>query len=231
MIVAEATVHTFQSSADIAYNQICKKILDGELAPGQRLTRREMANLTGVSIIPVIEALHRLEDEGLVESVPRVGSRVLLVTDDVIRDRLMLREAIECQVVRILSESITGEQINNLMYMADQLDSTSRETEYSDVFWDRHYRFHATMAEYSNCQSLITGLRKLNLFHILQRQTKSVHAIRHEFPGNWHRRVVEAIQQGDPDNAEKVLREHIERSLIFRKQTQNRRNDKKSKEG
>lgn len=224
--MTDNTVHKLQSSADTAYNLICRKILDGEFALGQRLTRREMAKMTGVSIIPVIEALHRLEAEGLVESVPHVGSRVVLLTDDVIWDRVMLREAIECQIMRILAVTITDEQINTLQYLAGKLDTTPRDSEYEDMFWELHYRFHATLAEYSNSQSLIKTLRRINLFHILQRQTDFANKQREEFPANWHLRIVDAIESGNPDNAEGVIRDHIERSLRLRNQTKNSRNHK-----
>ena len=43
----------FQTAADLAYRIISQKILDGEYAPGMKLSRRKMADATGVSVIPV----------------------------------------------------------------------------------------------------------------------------------------------------------------------------------
>ena len=214
--MTENSVHTFKSSAELAYDLICRKILSGDLKPGQRLTRRDMATLTGVSIIPVIEALHRLEDEGLVESEPRLGSRVVLLTDDVIHDRLMLREAIECQIARILARSISGEQANHLKYLAETIDTTPRDEEYEEEFGERHFIFHKTLAEYSNCKSLIAGLRRISLFQIIHRQVTASRIYADSFPGNWHRRIIDAILTGDPNHAEQSIREHIQRSGIFR---------------
>ena len=54
---------SFQTAPEIAYNIILKKILDGEYKPGTRLSRRKMAEVTKVSVIPVIEALKKLEEE------------------------------------------------------------------------------------------------------------------------------------------------------------------------
>ena len=52
----------FQTASDVAYRIISQKILDGEFPPGMKLSRRKMAEATGVSVIPVIEALKRLEE-------------------------------------------------------------------------------------------------------------------------------------------------------------------------
>ena len=61
----------FQTASDVAYQIISQKILDGEFPPGMKLSRRKMAEAAGVSVIPVIEALKRLESDSLVESKPQ----------------------------------------------------------------------------------------------------------------------------------------------------------------
>ena len=44
----------YLTAADRAYQIISQKILDGEFQPGMKLSRRNMASVTGVSVIPVI---------------------------------------------------------------------------------------------------------------------------------------------------------------------------------
>src|SRR5512143_4178650 len=105
----------FKTSAQRAYEIITEGILTNALKPGQKLTRKAMADLTGVSTISVMEALHMLEREGLVESRPHYGSQVIRMTPTVMKDRYELREAIECHVVRILSKSITPGQIDSAL--------------------------------------------------------------------------------------------------------------------
>ena len=79
-----------------------------------QLSRRKMAEITNVSVIPVIEALKRPEEDGLVESKPKWGSYVTIPTVEKVNDSLEAREAIECQIARILSERMTDEQFNAL---------------------------------------------------------------------------------------------------------------------
>ena len=57
-----------------------------------------------MSLLPVAEALQALERDGLVESRPRVGTRVCLPCASEIRDRYQVREALESQAARLYAE-------------------------------------------------------------------------------------------------------------------------------
>ena len=114
---------SFQTASDIAYKIISRKILDGEFPPGMKLSRRKMAEATGVSVIPVIEALKKLEDDRLVESKPQWGSFVTVPTLEKVRQSYQLREAIECQSARYLAEHMTAEQEAVLYALAEELDT------------------------------------------------------------------------------------------------------------
>ena len=198
------------SSGDTAYDAIAEKILSGELPPGEKLSIRAMATLTGVSTIPVIEALHRLEYEGLVESFPRWGSRVVALTPQTIRDRNALREAVECQAVRIVAETaISTEEQYWLRTLAEQLDALPRSAEPGNPFWNRHYEFHMHLVELTGCLSLEKALHNVNLFHLLQRNTLAKQEFFSHIPGDLHIKIVQAILEKKPDDAEQAMREHI----------------------
>jgi DNA-binding GntR family transcriptional regulator len=64
------------SLAREAYGALLEAIVSGRLAPGQRVRDKELAEQFGVSRVPVREALKRLEEEGLVETVPNLLTRV-----------------------------------------------------------------------------------------------------------------------------------------------------------
>lgn len=61
---------------DEVYARLGEAILDGRLAPGERLRDHELAEWLGVSRTPVREALQRLERTGLVEVSPHRYTRV-----------------------------------------------------------------------------------------------------------------------------------------------------------
>jgi DNA-binding GntR family transcriptional regulator len=62
------------------YERIRRAIINGEMAPGERLTTASIAETLGVSTMPVREAIRLLEDEGLVETSARRWTRVATVS-------------------------------------------------------------------------------------------------------------------------------------------------------
>ena len=90
-----------------AYDLIRTGILKGQFPMGAPLSRRQLASQLGTSFLPVSEALQRLESEGMVESRPRVGTRVRVPTSQDIRGHYVIREALESQSARLFAERAT----------------------------------------------------------------------------------------------------------------------------
>ena len=199
---------SFITAPDVAYSIIVQKILDGEFPPGMQLSRRKMAEITNVSVIPVIEALKRLEEDGLVESKPKWGSYVTIPTVEKVSDSLEAREAIECQIARILSEKMTDEQFNELYQIAEELDTVPYAENTVGPSRGAHLRFHRTLAEFSGNAMLKSMYERINLFWILC-NALSVRAQHVEYPRYWHRKLMDDIRSGDPDKAEASMREHV----------------------
>lgn len=68
--------------ADIVYDRLCEAVVDGTLAPGQRVRDGDLAEQLGVSRMPVREALQRLERQGLIQMVASRFTRVTDVTPE-----------------------------------------------------------------------------------------------------------------------------------------------------
>ncbi len=203
---------SFKTASEKAYKIISEKILRGEFKPGMKLSRRKMAELTRVSVIPVIEALNRLEEDGIVESRPQWGSFVLIPTKEKIQGMYYFREAIECQVARILAKEIKPEQLDYLYKMAYKIDVQEYNSGTNLELTYLHLEFHSKMAEFTQCKSLVDALKRVNLFWILckaiiHRREKSL------VPEDWHARLVDSFKEGDPDKVEKLIRLHIYDSL------------------
>ncbi|MCX2970237.1 MULTISPECIES: GntR family transcriptional regulator [Streptomyces] len=65
-----------ESKAELSYELLRSRILDGTYVPGYRLVVNQLAKEAGISTIPVREAVRRLQSDGLVEVVRNVGARV-----------------------------------------------------------------------------------------------------------------------------------------------------------
>jgi DNA-binding GntR family transcriptional regulator len=96
------------------YHEIKKKIIDGVLQPGTHLIIKQIANEYGISDIPVREALKELNVEGLVETVPHVGSKVTGISLKNIKDMLQMRECLEPFAAQLAAENATEQVIKKL---------------------------------------------------------------------------------------------------------------------
>jgi DNA-binding GntR family transcriptional regulator len=99
------------SKAGIAYDYLDSRILDGTYGPGFRLIIAEIARETGLSNIPVREAISRLEAEGLVETRPNVGARVVRFTETEHRQSMSLLARIEGFATAESAPHITEEDL------------------------------------------------------------------------------------------------------------------------
>jgi hypothetical protein len=93
--------------AQRAYLIMLERILRGDFAIGQLISRRKIAADLGISFLPASEALLRLECDGLLESRPRAGTRIRIPTREDVRGYFMVREALEVQAAIIFAGSST----------------------------------------------------------------------------------------------------------------------------
>ena len=107
-----------------------------------------------MSIVPVSEAFQRLTQEGLIKSKPQVGTRIRIPTETDIRDRFVIREALESQSARLFSERASMAERRELRDLAEDLDALylrrdSKPSNSSLVFQvnNDHLRLHTRIAE------------------------------------------------------------------------------------
>lgn len=194
----------FQTLTSRVYFALKQEILAGSMPPGTRLTRRALGAQLGVSPIPVMEALHLLERDGLVESEPMYGHRVRLLTVESVRNDHVLREAIECQAARMCALNATYLQLKDLARMAQGLDKLL-QTSVADA--DEHLSFHLTVARMAGCTVLHDTLEKLWFRHLMLINTISATEL--GVPKQWHTKLVKAIASRDPNAADRAMREHV----------------------
>ena len=206
-IVHNGTV--FITSSESVYNEIREKILSGELESGQHLSMRKMAALAGTSVSPVTEAFKKLEEDGLIESQPKWGARVAVYTKEKIEDFLMLRMAIECQIIRILAERMTEEQYSECKKITEKLDSYKfSETDLTEIS-NLHIKLHSRLAEMAEYPSLTKMLKRCHLSWLFINSNRKRSTFHEELPPNWHGRLLDVIMERNPDKAEALMRDHV----------------------
>ncbi|MCC6345443.1 MAG: GntR family transcriptional regulator [Bryobacterales bacterium] len=199
-----------------AYDRVRNKILVGEYALGEPLSRRRVAEELGMSLIPVSEALQRLESEGLVESKPRAGTRVKIPTVEDIRGHYIVREALETQSARLFVTLATREQkaeLRNTAALVDRLSlAVARVDEAHKAaagfeFERAHLHLHTRIAECGNCAALVDAIERSRvlIYNWLFNVTADLEAL----PAAWHRDLVKALTSGDPLEADAAMRRHV----------------------
>jgi DNA-binding GntR family transcriptional regulator len=196
-----------------AYYSIRNRILRGALPFGAGLSRRSLAEEMGISIVPVGDALQRLENEGFVESRPRVGTRVRIPTPQAVRGHYILREALESQAARLFALSASPAERTGILRSAAQLDDfntagerTPPSRERLQEIHDLHMRFHLRIAQCTGCEQLCHAIEKnqVLVFNWLYDPTLR----NQQPPHNWHSQLAEALAASDPEQADRAMRRH-----------------------
>ena len=207
--MTESIKKNFSTRSIEVYKMLRQEIITGKLAPGKRLLRRELAKRFHISPIPIIEALHHLEKDGLAESIPMYGSRVITWDLESLRSDEMLREAIECQCARLCAQKASEKDLDALVILATKLDQATKEKEYN-LQPERilHYQFHLQIAKLTDCKSLISTLEKV----WMRRQMRFSLNIgdQEEIPIGWHVQLAETLATRDPQAAEYLMRKHVQ---------------------
>ncbi len=89
--MAEAAVRL----RDHAYSSFTEKLLAQDIQPGQFVSQRELVEITGMPLGAIREMIPRLEADGLIETSPKRGLKVLSIDLDLIRNAFQLRRMIE----------------------------------------------------------------------------------------------------------------------------------------
>jgi GntR family transcriptional regulator, rspAB operon transcriptional repressor len=188
-----------------AYAALHAAIVRCELVPGQKLTELELAAELGVSRTPVREAVGRLRDEGLVEIVPQLGTFVVPISPQTVREAEFIRDALECAAIREAAERATAADRAEL---EAHLELQRRATAAVDA--DRlrvlDDEFHELLCSLSGCGSLWPVVRRakapMDRVAMLAGSSPEPTLLDHEA-------IVTAVAQGDGDVAEAELRRHL----------------------
>jgi DNA-binding GntR family transcriptional regulator len=194
----------YRSIGDMVYDVLREALISGAFSPGERLRQEALATAIGVSRLPVRAALVRLEAEGLVEFHPRRGYVVQSLTHSEITEIYELRGLLESYALRKSMSTMTPERVARLRELAAELDVE----EEGDLFLDKRIAFYRELYDADNAPrttELIEGLRS-SVGRYLLGWRVSHHGAGHATHGE----LVEHVANGDVDQAERWLRQHLE---------------------
>lgn len=200
------------SAREKTYDYLKTNILSGHFIPGERLAEEHLAEELGVSRTPVREALHKLEQEGLIEPLESRGFRVPQDSPEEIEDLFDIRTVLEGYTLKIICERITDEQMAMLEEIIGKADDALRRKRIDEVFqWNTqfHDTLHSLVADKRRFHSLIVNMRKYVLRY--RKDTlRNLGAAKRAIDG--HRQILLALKLKEPELCERVMRTHIRQS-------------------
>ncbi len=185
-------------------------IISGRLAPGRRLTERELIEMTGVSRTVVREVLRQLESEGLIANIPNKGPVVRELTPDEARDLYAIRSALEGLAARLFVENADDAKVRQLaqalevVVVAYGSGDAQQVLETKNRFYDVLFEGagnHTLSEMLATLHARIWRWRAMGLTHPDRSLDRSRESIRNL------KAMLAAIRKREPDAAEHVTRE------------------------
>ncbi len=138
-----------QSLKDQVKSILIDRMIDGDLAPGDRIKELQVARELGTSQAPVREAIRCLETLGYVEHIPHVGAMVRTFNKEEIEEAYQVREALEVYSTALIKEPLDG-LVKELDSHLEQMQAAGRSNNIR-LFTQADNSFHRTIVSY--CQN------------------------------------------------------------------------------
>lgn len=189
------------------YQRLLHAICDGEPAPGARLTQEELAAALGVSRQPVLQALRLLKKDGFVIDAGRRGLRVAPLEAQAITQVYEVRAVLDGLAAH--RAALAQTQLDPTVIAAGRTAAAGQRV---GPMIDADMQFHHAIYAASG-NPLIAATANQHWHHIRRAmgavlQTVGLrHAVWDE-----HEAILQAINSGAADQAERLAREHCERA-------------------
>jgi DNA-binding GntR family transcriptional regulator len=193
-----------------AQQEVCDflrvRILSGHFPAGHRLKTSEIAQLLGVSRMPVRDALQVLHSEGLVVLRPNRGAVVTSLTTNDIVDLFEMRAVLEGLAARVACGKLSNAVLGRLQSIVDTMDRVREERQ---VWLEHHAAFHETLLSPCGRPRLMQQIRNVSnaLLPYLRIYVASHPEM--EMQGAEHAMLLGLAKRRNPELLEAAMRDHI----------------------
>ncbi|HET7480715.1 MAG TPA: GntR family transcriptional regulator [Rubrobacteraceae bacterium] len=196
------------------FERLRRMILEGEYGPRERLIEEQLAERLGVSRTPIRQALTMLEAEGLVEIEPNKGAMVCTFGVDEVWDIYDLRAVLEGHAARRAAERIDERGLVRLRELAGEMEnlvekSFEEREEEIRLLVTLNNEFHGTIVEASRNRRLERMIRRTVELPLVFKAFFWYTPRERMVSNHYHRQILGALEKGDGERAEIVMREHV----------------------
>lgn len=194
--------------SDAIFRYIGQEIIQGRIAPGERLLETKLCEQFGCSRSPVREAVRMLAAENLVTIEPRRGARVTQMDGKEIDDLFEVRLELEGLAVRQATLRASDAQLGDLTRLHEEMESAVSIDD-SSTYFAKNTEFHHQIALISG-NDYLAALQKSTIDRSFQTLFRSYTARRNlNISIEMHGLILGAMRAKDADAAEAHMRAHI----------------------
>ncbi len=202
------------SLGERAYRRLRESIVHGMLPAGRKISERGLATQLGISAQPVREALRRLEQDGMVVTLPRRGTVVAEVGPAQLAELGRIRAALEGVAAALAAERMDPQALVALGAVVARMKAGTVASA-TDALDEANEEFHALIHRATGNLFLMRSLASLRAYDTLGRH-RAVGSTPRDLPRALaeHKAIVAAFRKRDPVLAEERMRAHVLRSLV-----------------
>jgi DNA-binding GntR family transcriptional regulator len=190
------------SKTDLVAALLRELVITGELAAGEQLRQRDLAQRFGVSQTPVREAMRRLESEGLLICDTHRGFTVVPPDDGRIEENFQIRAALESLGASLAARKIDAQGLARLRDLNDKMRALADD---DPAYAELNREFHFTVYEYAHSPLLLSLMRLLwASLHPGPRVSRT-----HAESARQHDEILSALTEGDAVAASARTYQHI----------------------
>ena len=153
-----------RSLAEQVYLYLCNSISNGKLKYGETINTRRLAEELNISMMPVREALKRLETDGIVEIKPRSMCLLRTPTRETILDAIAAREMLEIYSVEAIYASIENPRLEVLRKIIEEMKTAISEDPIDLRKYIKHdWQFHKELCNLVGNQFVSKFYKELNI--------------------------------------------------------------------
>ena len=191
------------SKTDLVAALLRELVITGELAAGEQLRQRDLAQRFGVSQTPVREAMRRLESEGLLICDTHRGFTVVPPDDGRIEENFQIRAALESLGASLAARKIDADGLARLRDLNDKMRALADDDD--PAYAELNREFHFTVYEYAHSPLLLSLMRLLwASLHPGPRVSRT-----HAESARQHDAILQALTEGDAAAASARTHQHI----------------------
>ena len=188
--------------------RIREMISSGALVKGQKISEKFLCDAMGVSRTPIRESLRILHSEGLIDLIPHRGAFVRRPPMKEIRDMFEVMSVLEGTCARLAVGRMTAQNMEKIRALHQQLEEHYARRDHR-AYLDANHEFHVLVQQLSGnpvLNDVINGLRQKILLY-RHRQLYQPERFRQSIEE--HRALLGALESGDADRAEVLMKQHL----------------------